>query len=270
MKSKYLIILIFFALLSCNKKSRSLEAGHDTMVENLFKASENAVPAEPVVMITADYIWLTYKTRLTYQSENTSFDNANLALRIQKDSVIWFSATHLGFEVARAMFDKDSVKLLNRFQKEYMSSDYNQLSNKLGFWLTYPRLQALLTGDVIYDIGEDKKWFYKNDSSAFFTGTEAFLKVNTEVLKDRGRPLQTVVADTRSNNLLKVTNKDFSRTGASLLPMQTFVEIFKLNSSMEVDRKGISVELKHQRIDTLSTAPGFPFSIPSNYRRVVL
>lgn len=270
MKSKWLILLFICILLSCKKKNSLMSSDSESIGNDWFEVKENAVATDEVVINPAQFQWLTYKTRLSYHSEIASFENANLVMRIQKDSVIWFSATHLGFEVVRGMFEKDSVRLLNRFQKEYITADYNQLSNKLGFWLTYPRIQALLTGDLMFDAEANKKWFNKNDSIDYFIGNEVFLKVNTEVQRDIGRVVQTIVADPRSNNLLKVTNNSFNKIGSSLYPMHTLIEIYKNDIPSETDRKNMSVEVNHQHIDTLGNTPGFPFSIPTNYKRIVL
>lgn len=235
----------------------------------LFQVPENATVTEAVDIQAVDFSWLMYRSSLSFNSAGAAFDNANLVLRIHKDSVIWFSTTHLGFEVARGMFDQDSVKVLNRFQKEYVVSDYNRLSNRLGIWLTFPRIQALLTGGLIYNPVQDQEWYYKSDSSAFFIGSDSIFKVNTEVLHDIRKPSQTLMSDSRSGNLLKVANNGFNKYGEVWLPTQSSIEMSPMNN-LGNSQKGTSVLLKHQKIEAPSTAPGIPFSIPSNYKRITL
>ncbi len=269
MKSKYLILILLCAVLACKKKTGHLPDAEISSKEAWFEVPEDAAETDGVEMHAADFQWLAFKSRLSYLSEVASFENASLTLRIQKDSVIWFSATHLGFEVARAMFDRDSLRMLNRFQKEYVVSDYRQLSNKLGVWLTYPHLQALLTGDPVYPADKDRNWFYKSDSSDFFIQSDLFLKINTEVLRVSGRPLRTIVEDSRSGNLLKVINSGFSRVGNALIPGHIMIEMRGISTPGN-EKKGTSILLNHQKIDTLEAAPGFPFTVPSNYKRIVL
>ncbi len=95
----------------------------------------------------ADYEWMSAKMSgaVNMESEEVPFTGA---LRMQRDSVIWISANALmGMEAMRARITNDSVVVINRLEKTYLSEPLAEVAASLQLPLTLPETQALLLGD---------------------------------------------------------------------------------------------------------------------------
>ena len=78
-------------------------------------------------------------------------------IRIQKDSAIWISITPLfGIEMARVLITNDTVKVINRLEKNFFVGDYEYLNQKFNIDLEYEVLQAILLGNSIAFELDDK------------------------------------------------------------------------------------------------------------------
>ena len=64
---------------------------------------------------------------------------------MRNDSLVWLTVTAtMGVEVLRAKVSNDSVWLLNRLEKSYLSEPLDTVSAQLGLPLSLPLLQTLL------------------------------------------------------------------------------------------------------------------------------
>ena len=76
-------------------------------------------------------------------------------IRIRKDSVIWMSITSFSIEAARVTITKDSVKFINRLNKEYFIGDFSYINRVFGTDLDYQMMEALLIGNSLdFDVNE--------------------------------------------------------------------------------------------------------------------
>lgn len=97
----------------------------------------------------------------TQDGKKTSF---NITLKSKTDTAIWISISPaLGIEVARAMLTPDSLVFLNKLEKTYFVSTYQELSEKLGSELNFYDLQDLLMYRIIKHQKKDKYVSSEND-----------------------------------------------------------------------------------------------------------
>lgn len=69
-------------------------------------------------------------------------------IRIQKDSLIWVYFTHsTGYPVASFLFSKDSVKFVNKIEKEHFVGNYEFFDDRFGIALSYGMFQSFLTNE---------------------------------------------------------------------------------------------------------------------------
>lgn len=95
----------------------------------------------------ADYEWMTAKMSGEVNAENGEIPFSGV-LRMQRDSVIWISANAMmGMEAVRARITCDSVVIINRLEKTYLSEPLADVAASLQLPLTLPETQALLLGD---------------------------------------------------------------------------------------------------------------------------
>ena len=112
MNSRYLIIsavLISILDSSCSKKLTSADSG---LVRSEIGIDE----------VQFDY--LSIKSKIEFK-EASSTKNATALIRLKKDSVIWFNLSGtLGVQGLRGIMTQDSLKMVNRVDKEYFASRY--------------------------------------------------------------------------------------------------------------------------------------------------
>lgn len=95
--------------------------------------------------------WFSARLRISYEGEEQSVSGA-ATLRMKKDSAVWMSVKKLGLELARVFVTKDSVYVLDRFNREYSIESLDYLASSYGLPASLTGLQDFLLGNaVIFD-----------------------------------------------------------------------------------------------------------------------
>ena len=88
--------------------------------------------------------WLTANLDIEAEVNGTSQDLKG-QLRMRRDSIVWLSVTAtMGMEVLRAKISNDSVWIVNRLEKTYLTEPLDTVSTQLGMPLSLPLVQTLL------------------------------------------------------------------------------------------------------------------------------
>lgn len=123
------------------------------------------------------YQWFSAKMSGTIMVDDKSFPLSS-TIRMQKDSIIWISATAmLGIEAVRLVITPDSFKMVNRLNSSYILSDVDSLSSRFGIPFSFNELQNRLLGDL--DL-EKLNWKSSQDSTNY-------------ILKQSDKNIQTTV-----------------------------------------------------------------------------
>jgi hypothetical protein len=111
-----------------------------------------------------DYQKMTWKAEVDF-NQNGKKSGFKINARLLKDSAIWMSISPaLGIEVARMLLTKDSVKLINKYDKTYFAGTYDYLSKKYHQEITFELFQNVLAGKPLgYDPGTKFKIFTEID-----------------------------------------------------------------------------------------------------------
>ena len=89
--------------------------------------------------------WLTANVDIQAEGNGMISDDLSGQLRMRQDSLVWLSVTAtMGVEVLRAKVSSDSVWIVNRLEKTYLSEPLDILSEQLGMPLSLPWVQTLL------------------------------------------------------------------------------------------------------------------------------
>lgn len=89
--------------------------------------------------------WMTANLDIQAEGNGQSFDNLSGQIRMRKDSLVWLSVTGpLGVEVLRAKVSNDSVWVVNRMEKTYLSEPMDTVASQFGMPLSLPLIQTLL------------------------------------------------------------------------------------------------------------------------------
>ena len=99
----------------------------------------------------ADYEWMTAKMSGEVKVDRGEMPFSGI-LRMQRDSVVWISATAMmGMEAVRACITNDSIVFINRLNKTYLAEPFSEVSEHMQSPLTLQETQRLLLGDGLSD-----------------------------------------------------------------------------------------------------------------------
>jgi len=242
-------ILISIGLYSCSKKISGIT--QDSDISKDFYINE----------FKFDYFILKSKINLVDDGKK---QNATVLFRIKKDSIIWFNISgSLGIQGVRGILTKDSVKILNRVEKEYSEYDYNELSKLFKFNLSYDLIEAIIVGNpprMIEAINEaklvkDQFWITQKENQY-----NILSKVNSAT-----RRLQEVtVTEDSTGNKLELKYNNFQLIEQQVFPFSCNISLFYETN------KGIIVtnlDIIHNKVEISDKSLKFPFNIPNKYER---
>jgi hypothetical protein len=256
---KQLIYIIFFCILlsSCRATKPnqiSIDESQNIITDTFAIYKE---PSFTNVFLKAD-------CKLISNNNSTNF-NANII--IIHDSVIWISATAIaGIEAFRILCTIDSIKIIDRLNKEYYAFTYQDINNKMGVCINFNLIEALITAKDFNSL--QKEFLQKNIDSTYsdyiisqiidITNDESchFLQ-KIKLSSMTNRILQNEINYFDQGNLTVVFNYDEYISHDSLfIPQKINIDIKTLESIISQ----ITMNIKQIKINqTVAT----PFSKPN-------
>jgi hypothetical protein len=171
-------VLVISVLASCTaaKKAQQVKPvmAADTTKTTIVEAPET-VASVLSKLNHIDYNTFSGKADVDYTSDGkgTGF---NIKLQMYKDSLIWISVTGpLDIEGARALITKDSVKIINKLQREYILTSISYLQEKTGLPLDLKTMQDLLIGNPVF-LDKDSSTYIKNNGNIEITSQTKYFK----------------------------------------------------------------------------------------------
>lgn len=132
-----LLVLVFFN--SCSKMKRLAINDAETVLKNEIRIKYEA-KARP------QYIFV---ENANIKIEGKETNRAKINFYLERDRKLFLSIKVLGFEMIRFQLSEDSVKYINRLNREYYFSEVENVKKEVGELLNYTNLENLvLTGFV--------------------------------------------------------------------------------------------------------------------------
>jgi len=198
-------------------------------------------------------------------------------IRLKKDSAIWMSITPLlGFEVARVLITRDTVKIINRLEKNYFIGDYLYINKRFNLKFNFDQFQAILLGNPI-DFESDDKILFSLDDDRYYLGDLRKRKIkkadekpqkierkDEELLSlwidpDNFKTVSFLLTDPTADRILLGAYSDFKPLEDQLIPHKLDFEIQAENPSV--------VGIEYSRV-YLDKAIKFSFNLSSKYEQV--
>lgn len=199
------------------------------------------------------------KVNTDYRGGDGKKYNVNVFIRMKKDSLIWMSVNGiLGIEGMRVLVDKDSVKVLNKLDKEYTVRSMDYLQEVASLPLDLNSMQQLIIGNPIFLDSNIVSYSNGGDLiSLLYIGKwfKNLISINNNDHLIMNSKLDDV--DVQHNRTCYLGYSDYeNKTGVN----------FSTNRNISVTEKTIlDIKLNFKQYvfnETLS----FPFSIPKNYK----
>ncbi|HEY6162038.1 MAG TPA: DUF4292 domain-containing protein [Bacteroidia bacterium] len=226
-----------------------------------------------------DYRWISCKfdASATFDGKTHDF---SVSMRGRKDSVIWMSITDglVGaIEGARILLTCDSVKFMDRLNKQYFTGGYDTLRKMLNIDdLDFQMVQALLIGNSVEFYEEEEKLRPGLDRKEckYLLGTTRKRKI-MRVLKD-GRPLrepaQSIWMEPEHFKILRIfftdynTNRTFDANYETFEPVDSLLFPHKMSFEIRAERN-LLIKAHYNKV-SINKELTFPFNIPSGYQRI--
>jgi hypothetical protein len=212
-----------------------------------------------------EFRYLTAKSKVSFESKDQDIKNANVTIRIKKDSLIWFTVGQLGLTGARGLITRDSVTIVNILQREVYQYSFAELSQKFGVQLSYDLLQSLLVGNL--PVKRSRRDRLSKERDYFLLRQDEGKIMVDNYIGQRDRKLKKLeVKEQTTNNALKLEFDDFTALNSFLFPYTSLITL-DYQSAADQPKYQTLIQFKHQKVDLPDQSPGFPFSIPSRYER---
>lgn len=219
---------------------------------------------EKIDVAEIDFEYLVSRSKISFRSKDQKVDNANVNIRIKKDSVIWMNVSLLGISGVRALITRDQVTVIDLVHKEYSQFDYPTLSRRYGIELSFDLLQSIIVGNVPLRKNPRK---ISKDPDYFIIRQEAGQVLVDNYIGKQDRKLRKLKAvELRTNNTLNLTFDNFAVLNDMLFPYSSLIT---LDLQSGTDRQSVQtvIEIRHQKVELTDEPQSFPFSIPAKYER---
>jgi Domain of unknown function (DUF4292) len=198
----------------------------------------------------------------------------SINIRMRTDSIIWISISPLlGIEVARIIATRDSIKFLDRFNKQYSATDYKYINKMFDLNIEFDIMQGVITGNI-FSYKKNKFNSVYIDDKYYILSTLSKSKLNRSLEEDDPskaivqdmwiddltyKIIKLSIEDKRVNKKLLTKYDDFNETDGGLFP-------FKSNTQI-IASKNITINLEFTKV-SLNQNLTYPFRIPASYDQI--
>ncbi|MCP1385936.1 DUF4292 domain-containing protein [Runella salmonicolor] len=277
--STIILILLFSACQRPRQKNKT-ETPADTLAAvvkdtvSVLEKDTTALAAIPPVIEPeetkvnvemVDFKYLSAKSKVSFKSKDQDIDNANINIRMRKDSVLWLSIVAGPIEVVRGLITRDSILIVDRYHKEYYQYDFNTLSQKFNFQLSFDLIQSILVGNMPIPKKENQR-FKKENDYFMLRQQEGKIMLESYIGEQNRRLKKLLVTEQPTKNSLTLDYDDFTQLNNYLFP---YTSLIQLDYQSEKDKLQYQTvfRIKHQKVELSEKTLSFPFSVPPKYER---
>jgi hypothetical protein len=246
-------------------------ADHPTPVRPVDSIATTHRPSRPGIeearanVAEIDFRFLTAKSKISFKSPNQDIDNANINIRVRKDSLIWLSVSKLGIEAVRGLITRDSITIIDKIHKEYSVYDFPTLSKQFNFAMNFELLQALIVGNLPLPKRPAQK--IKNERDyLLLRQSEGKVLVENYIGEQDRKLKKLMVTEQPTKNTLRLDYEDFTSLNNFLFPYTSLVTL-DYQSRTDGQFYQTLLRIKHNKVELVDKTPGFPFTIPASYQR---
>ena len=188
---------------------------------------------------------------------------------IESDKKIWSNITFLIIPAARAIITPEGIKAMDRYNKNYIDSDFDYLNNLLNVnFIDYKTLEKLLMGRTFMHITNSNSKIVKNAEGYQLTSITNQKIVTNEVTREYKVEMQYTedfnlnwvkLQDVKSNDAIEIVYENW----------ETFPNEVKLPKNVKIIIKGSKTSqilMENTKFDFSRMET--PYSVPANYKKI--
>jgi len=176
-----------------------------------------------------------------------------------KDSLIWCSITKFGMEWVRMQITEDSIQILDRSGKNYITADYTLLREKSGMDINFNTLENILTGNTGF-MQDSLRADIKSNIPHRFLGRRDSTQFAFILSADNFKINQMEAENQHKNQKTFLSYANYETLEGYQLPAYFLLNVIKPERNQ--------IELIHTRMERNSENFSVSFSIPENYARL--
>jgi hypothetical protein len=216
--SKYIpwVLILFITISSCgvithsislkNKKFIPADSVRNLVQKNYFK-----------------YEWFSAKAKIVIINNQGKTD-FTASIRAKHDSVIWISISPaLGIEAVRVLMTKDSVKIIDRFNRTYTARDYSVFKDYTSLPVNLSTLEDIVSGIPIY-FDAKKAEEEQKDTMVMLTSGKKKIQ-NTLYLNSDYTIWRMDVIDSLMGKSMKLKYKSYNHDNAKPFALERELEL---------------------------------------------
>ena len=278
MKKWISLLLVTMVILSCKTKKNAIQNASENdsiQVEN----SENKKPIDAGKNISDrltfyESIYIHPKFEQIKISSKITADNIRVSpldatIYIESDKKIWSNINFLFFNAARAIITPEGIKAVDKYNKNFIDSDFEYLNNLLNInFIDYKTLEKILLGRTFLTVSDRNSSITKNmegyqlasivNQKIVTNGQEREYKINMQYTNDYDL-IYVKLQDVKSDDAVEIVYDQW----------ESFDNDLRLPQSVKIIIKGS----KTSQILLENTKFGFtkmetPYSVPANYKKI--
>lgn len=272
-----LIILTFF-IFSCKSRKAvtDQEQNSDSLViknsdpKNPVEANENVanrLDFYEKIYLHEKFDYLKISSKIT--ADNIRVSPLDATIYIETDKKIWSNISFLIIPAARALITPDGIKAMDRYNKNFIDSDFEYLNNLLNVnFFDYKNLEKLLIGRTFFTISGRNSKITKN-MQGYQMESVSNLKFTTE---NGEREYKLNLQYSEDYNLTDLKLKDVKSDDAVEIVYsnwETQPNNVKLPKNVKIIIKGSkNSQILLENTNFVFSRMDTPYSVPSSYKKI--
>lgn len=206
-----------------------------------------------------DFTTFSGKVKVAFDGSNGKNNDFNAFIRIKKDSMIWVSINAaLGIEAFRILITPDSVKVLNKIDKEIQLRSVSYLQEVIKIPFNYYQLQDLLVGNPVFLDSSFVAYQELQNTISLLSAGDIFKNLLTVTTKDK------LVVSSKLDDVVPGRSRTAYITYGGYTPREGLK--FATDRHITASEKSkIDIDMEFKQF-AFNEQLNFPFPIPKNYK----
>lgn len=253
-----LLSLLFFSSCKTHRVitgTAAIRKADSTAINNeaaklIQKVNENRIP----------YDWFASRIKVEYSNGNQSMD-FTAVVRMRRDSTLWISLQGpFGIEGARILISRDSIRIVNKINNEYLCQPVSYLSSILPMQTDMALLQDFILGYYMQFAGVPAEYRGLEDSLQLVQSESAQMRYRAHVYPQNYTLAKTLLTDKMVKQEMRITFDGYSTEQGHPFSAER-------NIDLKQGSKAFTLHLSYTKVK-VNEPLAFPFDIDPSMKRV--
>ncbi|MEG1592014.1 DUF4292 domain-containing protein [Chryseobacterium sp.] len=277
MKNWAILLIITLTVLSCkSRKALHQNSSENDSIQIQNSDQNDSKDAKNIQDRIAFYQNILIHPKFEHVKINSKITASDLrvspldaTIYIESDKKIWSNITFLIIPAARAIITPEGIKAMDKYNKNYIDSDFDYLNNLLNVnFINYTTLEKLLMGRTFMQITNSNSKIVKNSQGYQLTSITNQKIVSNEITREYKVEMQYTedfnlnwvkLQDIKSNDAIEIVYENW----------ETFPNEVKLPKNVKIIIKGSKTSqilMENTKFDFSRMET--PYSVPANYKKI--